>query len=325
MTKGKTLLAIAFLGLVLTGCGSAKLEDGKELVVGMKDMNITADDLYNALKHRYGINTLVNEMDRLVLNKEYKTTDTIKKQIDAQILAFKEQLGENFNSTILYYYGAKSESELYEFLEIDMKKKWAIDDYALSIVTEDEINKYYEEKAIGDIKAYHILIKPDTTSTMTEDEVKTKEKEALDEAKALIEELNKSDNKLEKFKELAKKNSDDGTASKGGELNYFNRGDMVKEFEEEAVKLGVNEYSKTPVKTSFGYHIIFKTEQKGKEALDKVKDSIKSTIAEEKVETSTNIEIYAMEKLREKYEVKVHDANLKEEYDNYVRNAKAQQ
>ena len=62
--------------------------------------------------------------------------------------------------------------------------------------------------------------------------------------------------KGEKFGKLAKEISmDSGNAKRDGNLGYFARGRMVKQFEEVAFKLQVGEISE-PVKTEFGYHII---------------------------------------------------------------------
>ncbi len=62
--------------------------------------------------------------------------------------------------------------------------------------------------------------------------------------------------KGEKFGKLAKELSiDSGSAKKDGNLGYFTKGMMVKQFEEVAFKLQIGEISE-PVKTEFGYHII---------------------------------------------------------------------
>lgn len=64
------------------------------------------------------------------------------------------------------------------------------------------------------------------------------------------------------FADFAKRYSSDGTASQGGDLGFARRGSFVKEFEEVAFTLGINEISK-PVKTQFGYHIIQLIERRG--------------------------------------------------------------
>ncbi len=60
----------------------------------------------------------------------------------------------------------------------------------------------------------------------------------------------------EKFGKLAKELSiDSGSAKRDGNLGYFTKGKMVKQFEEVAFKLQIGQVSE-PVKSEFGYHII---------------------------------------------------------------------
>ncbi|MGC8648746.1 MAG: peptidylprolyl isomerase [Candidatus Micrarchaeia archaeon] len=75
------------------------------------------------------------------------------------------------------------------------------------------------------------------------------EKESI--AKEILEKLKKS----ESFSKLAMEYSIDSTRKKGGDLGYFGRGVMVKEFENAAFALKPGEISGI-IKTQFGYHII---------------------------------------------------------------------
>ena len=60
----------------------------------------------------------------------------------------------------------------------------------------------------------------------------------------------------EKFGKLAKELSiDTGSAKRDGNLGYFTKGKMVKQFEEAAFKLQIGQVSE-PVKSEFGYHVI---------------------------------------------------------------------
>src|SRR5215469_7194847 len=72
------------------------------------------------------------------------------------------------------------------------------------------------------------------------------------DAKSVIDELNKGAD----FAALAKKYSKDPGAETGGDLGYFGHDDMVKEFADAAFALPKGQYSKTPVKTEFGWHVI---------------------------------------------------------------------
>lgn len=89
----------------------------------------------------------------------------------------------------------------------------------------------------------------------------TAEKTALDRLnsfKATLDKITDAKAKADKFAELAKENSDCPSKEKGGDLDFFTHGMMVKEFDEVAFKLAVGEIS-APVKTDFGYHLIMTT------------------------------------------------------------------
>ena len=116
--------------------------------------------------------------------------------------------------------------------------------------------------AKNEVRARHILVKTE------------------DEAKAIIKKLEGG----AKFEDLAKESSTDGSAAQGGDLGYFGEGMMVPEFEKAAFALEVGSYTKEPVKSQFGYHII-KLEDKRQQqppAFDEVKDQVRSIIIREK-------------------------------------------
>jgi peptidyl-prolyl cis-trans isomerase SurA len=96
----------------------------------------------------------------------------------------------------------------------------------------------------------HIYIEPKPDSTVLK-ELVTKVQKIADSIKAGGD-----------FAAFAKRYSSDGSAEQGGDLGFARRGSFVKEFEEVAFTLGVNEISK-PVKTQFGYHIIQLVERRG--------------------------------------------------------------
>ena len=144
--------------------------------------------------------------------------------------------------------------------------------------SDEEIKKYYERnlskyKEPEKVKARHILIKVDQNAR-DEDKKKAEEK-----AKGILARVKKS----EDFAKLAKELSEDtGSKENGGDLGFFARGRMAKDFEEVAFKLKPGEISDL-VKTRYGYHII-KTEEKKEEhqkPLDEVKSMIKDSLTRE--------------------------------------------
>jgi len=314
----KTGICIGLITLLLTGCGNPKLKDGSELLLEMNGTKLSIEDFYQELKDNYGTLVMINEIDKLLLNKVYETTDDMVEKIDAQITTLKNQFGSDFDEAISYYYGVNTQKELYDYIEMSYKREIATNEYAETLIDDEDIQKYYDEKAIGDIKASHILIKSEATDDMTDEQKAAAEAKALSTAKDIIKKLNDG----EKFADLAKKYSGDSSASDGGNLGYFNRGDMVTEFEDAAVALKVNEYTKTPVKTKYGYHIILKTDQKDKEKLSDIKSDIRTTLIDSLIANTANITTYAMEWIREKNDLKIYDSELKIKYDHYMNEQK---
>jgi len=142
-------------------------------------------------------------------------------------------------------------------------------------ITDGEVRQYFEEnkaqfEASQQRRAKHILFLTD--SGMTEEEVADVKKLAA----SVRDEVIKSP---KKFDDLAKEYSKDTeSAKKGGDLGFFSRGMMVKEFDETVFDMKVGDVSSL-VKTQFGFHIIALTDIKGDEVtFDSVKAQIKGEI-----------------------------------------------
>jgi peptidyl-prolyl cis-trans isomerase C len=103
-----------------------------------------------------------------------------------------------------------------------------------------------------------------------------------DEAKALIAELKKG----AAFDKLAKeKSTDKASGAEGGDLGWFKKSDMVKEFADAAFALKKGELTDNPVKTQFGYHVI-KLEDRRQApppTFEELQDQIREELARETV------------------------------------------
>ena len=296
--------------LLITGCGKAKLKNGEEVVASVNGKNITADDLYKALKEKYAKQIISDEIDKKIFNDLYKDDEEIEKQVNSYFEYIKSMYPDNWEKT-LKNAGYESEDSFKEEARLNYQREKAVDDYLKESIKEDEIKKYYDEEAVGDIKASHILIKVKTDG----------EEEGLsdEEAKAKAEDLIKQLNEGANFAELAKANSDDpGSAAEGGNLGFFNKGAMVAEFEKAAYALKVNEYTKEPVKTTYGYHIILKTEEAEKQKYEDVKENIITKLLEKKKEEDKNYMINTLKKIRDKYKLKFDDSGIEDKYNEYI-------
>lgn len=310
--------------LLATGCGKVPvLENGQEAVVTLDGEAISVDTLYNEMKDKYALTVLLDLMDTNILNQEYKDTEEAETEVQDQIDLMITQYGGGDEATLLQQtysaWGIDNMDDLEDYLMLQYKRNKAVEDYAKSIVTEDEINKFYEEKIFGDISARHILISPEVEDNATDAEKTAAEEEALKLAKEIISKLKNG----EDFSELAKEYSDDeSNAADGGLLNDFVHGDMVEEFEEAAKELKKGKYTNEPVKTTYGYHIIYKEDQKDKPELKTVKDDIIEEISNDKLSEDSTLQVTALEELRKKYKVNIEDDNLKDQYETYIENSK---
>ena len=325
--KKKILISLLILAFA-AGCGKVpKLANGEEAVVSFskKDNGISATELYNKIKKSYALSSLVDMIDTKILLEKYPDKDEeAKKSVNEQFEKVKtyyvDDKGKYDEASFLNAlnsYGISSIDEFKDSLKLSYYRDLAVTDYSKESITDKEIKKYYEEEIVGDISAKHILITPDTKDDMTDDEKKKAEEEALKTAKEVIAKLDKG----EDFDKLAKEYSDDeSNKDKGGDLGYFNKGDMVSEFEEAAYSLKVNKYTTTPVKTQFGYHIILKTGEKDKASLEDSKQKIIEKLSSEKLENDKTIQINALVELRKQYGMKIEDDELAKQYSTYISN-----
>lgn len=168
-----------------------------------------------------------------------------------------------------------------------------------SPIAEDALTSYYnkhgDEFTIGEqIQVQHILIRVDPAAN---NEEKQKAKKTID---MISQELARG----ESFSNLARMYSEDpGSQKNGGDLGYFVRGQMVKEFEEAAFTTAQGETS-APVLTHFGWHLIHVTDRKPPEklAFDKVSKQIETKLKGERNEKALT---ELIEELKKKYPVSV--------------------
>lgn len=309
------LSTIALLTTITTGCGK-EVNISKKAVVGFENGEITANDYYKDIKVE-AISRLVNQIDEKILSEKYKLTKDDKEDIEKQIKSMKEYYPNDttYKQAIKQYYGAEDDDDVKEVLTLEKYREKAVNKYIEKHLSNSEIKKYYDENVYGDMAAKHILISVDSKDDATEEEQEEAKNKAKEEAEKVIQEL--EDGK--KFDSLAEKYSDDkATASKGGDLGTFAYDDMVKAFSEACYKLEVGQYTKEPIETSYGYHIILKTDQKEKKSLNKVKSEIKEKVREQKLEDDEALYYKTLMKIREENGITWNDSKLKKAYEDYM-------
>lgn len=326
--KKKLLICLAVLGLT-SGCGKVStLPNGDDALVSFSNTNlgISAGDLYSEVKGT-SLSKLIDMIDTKILLDKYpdKSSDAdkyVNEQYDLIKTNFKDDNGKfdekSLKEQIYAYYGITDIDKFKDIIRLNYYRTEAVNDYAKNSVTDKQIQKYYDENVYGDISCKHILITPAVTDNMSDEDKTKADKEALQKAKDIIKKLKNG----ESFDDLAKEYSDDtSNKDKGGDLGYFNTGDMLEEFEKAAFALKKGKYTTTPVKTKYGYHIILKTDEKEKPSLEDKKEEIINTLASEAKSNDTALSINALVELRKEYGMNIEDDEMSKLYSTYISNS----
>lgn len=326
----KKIIVLALIVTLLSGCGGKipTLSNGDEAVVTLKDGSmISVQELYDSVKDDYALTALVNLVDKKILEKVYKDQlEEAEENADSTMTQLESYYGDNLLSIIQQQTGYQSLDAYRNYVYIAYLRNLAIEDYSKDQVTEKQIKKYYEDEIVGDIKVSHILITPEVTDDMTDEEKEEAEKEAKEKAEALIDELNKTDEKeiADKFAELAKEQSqDETTKDNGGSLGFINKNTLSDDYAElvdAAYKLKDGKYSTKVVTTELGYHIVLRTESKEKASLEEVKDQILEELGAEYLSKNQVAAVEALREIRKENDFEIVDSELKSQYATYIQN-----
>jgi len=185
---------------------------------------------------------------------------------------------KKYVDTLTFYPKAKSITKTKQYQELIKKiavDLWMTQQFRKLKITDKEAKTFYEKnkniyfKTAPELKAKHILVKNEKTAQ---------------KIISILEKTPKSQIEKE-FAALAKQYSIGPSKIDGGELGYFDPKSMVKEFSDAAMKLHKGEFTKKPVKTRFGYHIILLEDKKTDvyTPFAKVKQSIIAYLKEAKL------------------------------------------
>ena len=256
----KVLVSLMCL-LLITGCKDVKLENGENAVVTFKEGGVSSQELYEELKSSYGAEKIMDLIDSHLLNKLYETSDEEKSYINQTVKTLKDSAkdaGVDFDLYLSVYYGLSGEDAYRNYLSLNYKRNLWIEDYSKESVTDKQIDEYYEQEVYGDIDASQILITIDAKSDASDDEKKKAEEKALQKAKDIIKEIKNGKDFATAAKEYSK---DDTTANDGGKLGKVNNDDVNDEVFEALLDMKDGSYSTSPVKSSDGYYILYRTSQ----------------------------------------------------------------
>ena len=190
----------------------------------------------------------------------------------------------------------------HNFLKVYRRNHY-YDEYVKSLIKDEDVQKYYKDNVFGDVDSKHILVKIDTNS---------KDGLSKDEANKIAKEIIKKLDGGKTWDEVITEYKDKIVNE---DLGYqaFNAS-LEKSYLDECKKLEVGKYSKTPVLTSYGYHIVYKKAQKDTPTFDEVKDDVIEILANEKKKADSNLYQKTLFTMREEAKLEFVDTVLKEQY-----------
>lgn len=328
----KKVLILGVCSLLLCGCGKIPtLSNGDEAVVTFKDGEmISANDFYEEIKNSFGLDTLLNMIDKYIFEAEFP--DEIENG-EAYAKAAIDQLRTSYGSdeellSALQYYGYQTIEAYQNFVYISYLQNIAIEEYVRNNITDEELKDYYENDVYPDMTISHILITPDVTSDMSDDEKEEAENKAKETVESIIDQLNEAKDNGEDIEEtfanLAKEYSeDDDTKDDGGNLGEINIGDLDSNYDElikAASELKDGEFSTEVITTELGYHVILKTKTGEKASYDDSVDAMKEAITQDKLSEDQSLMVDAIRYYRDLYELDIVDSEMDSQYSIYMNN-----
>jgi peptidyl-prolyl cis-trans isomerase C len=266
---------------VVEGASISKTELQKAFTSVLAQQQVPADSLSDDQRLR-GYHVV---LDNLIIDKLIAKRSADTKVPDDEVNAQWERIKGNFGSEAELKKQVEAAGETIDKVKQGLRdrlqqERWIdtqIGDKAK--VTDAEAEDFYKKnpdqfKQPEEVRASHILIKVDQDA---KPEVVVEKQKAAEAVAARVK-------KGEDFAKVAKEVSEDpGSKEKGGDLDFFRRDAMVKEFSDAAFAMKKDEIS-DPVRSEFGYHIIKVTDRKPAETvtLEKVKPQLLAYLQRQK-------------------------------------------
>ena len=249
-----TLAAFALLAVSITSVSAATAADDTVLAIINGD-KILKKDVMNALSQLPMQGAKVEEVYPFVVDQIIN-----EKLIDEQAATAKIEETEDFKTRLDII-----RSQLVKQIYLEQKVKDKISDKAVKA----EYEKFKKEnKGKEEMRARHILVPTE------------------EEAKQAIKDLDAG----AKFEDIANQRSSGSTAQNGGDLGYFTQEDMIPEFSKAAFALKKGAYTKEPVKTQFGWHVIKVEDRRSRKVpeLAEIEGAIKNKLGQEALQELIN-------------------------------------
>ncbi|SDI74732.1 peptidylprolyl isomerase [Alteribacillus bidgolensis] len=291
MKQSYFLAAVLSGTLVLTACSGDQGAGEEKTIVEVNDTSLTEEEFIGELKNNVGEQVLNEMVQNIIIQDKSEQLSIDSEQVDAELESFKEDYGVEKDEELLTMLQTQFQlpiDSMDDFKNDFLKPQLVLEELAAADVeiTKEDKETYFEENKedLVSISARHILV---------EDE---------DQANEIREELENGAD----FAELAEEHSTDpGSASEGGDLNTFTRGEMVEAFDEAAFSMEPGEISE-PVKSEFGYHIIEVLDKN--ESYEELEEDIEEKVREEQSKSPEEV----MQELMEEANIDVKESSYED-------------
>ncbi|WP_143463967.1 peptidylprolyl isomerase PrsA [Levilactobacillus enshiensis] len=292
MKKWFIALAGVLLTFTLAGCGN-------KTVATTNGGKITESAYYSSLK---GTSSGKQVLQQMILNKvlEKEYGSKVKKSaVTKQFNQYKAQYGSSFSSVLAQ--SGMTQSSLKTEIRSNLLLKEAVKDNVT--VTDAQLKKQFKSYE-PEVTVAHILVSKKSTANTVISDLKSTKKSNL----------------TSEFTKLAKKYSTDtATKNKGGKLSAFDSTDTSLDatFKKAAFKLSTDEFTTTPVKTQYGYHVILMLKNPGKGTMNQHKAELKKQVLDNDMNDSTVLH-NVVAKVLKKGNVSIKDNDLKNILSDYL-------
>lgn len=244
--------------VIMSGCEKTEAPAATAPAVSKEDAVASVNGVYIS---KNTLETLEKEISERSHGQSFPKEQLLEELIQRELLV-QQALQKGLDKS-------QEVAERLETVKNSLLSQAALQDYLkANPVTDDEIKAEYDSKMADmgeEYKARHILVKTE------------------DEAKKIIAELEKGGD----FQALAKKHSIDPAGAEGGDLGWFTADRMVPPFSEAVVAMENGKFSKEPVQTQFGWHVILREDSRAltPPPFDAVKEQIRPMLQRQKAQT----------------------------------------
>lgn len=311
MSVNQKCLACLLVGMIIGALAMslcwpkriAKLKNGEEVVATVGNYNVSADEVYSAIKNETAMMYILDLVDYSILVDMYGKTDEAdtyaKEQSELIYKNYEEYYGYT-KDEFLTANGYKDEESFLTYLNHDYYYSKYYDEYILKLITDEELEKYYNESVSGK-KKVHIYTKYDDSVDLNDI------KKELDKGKS-VEKVN------EKF--------EGAMYNDLGEVTYADYYEYSDVFIKNLYSLKDGETSKVFEDGNSGETLIYVESVEEKPELNDIKDSLREMLARKKDSEDETIYYKAFIELREEKGLKFNDTEYKDMYENFIKNYK---